>query len=141
MQVKSTTMLENELSGCADYKKFLLDNADAQRTPPLDALLQRSLRASGMRRADVLRRSGLNPVYGYQILSGKRRPGRDTLLCLCLGMRMPAEQTQKLLKMAGYAPLYVKNRRDSAVYHALCHELDAAALNQMLYELGEPVLA
>lgn len=141
MQVKTTSALEQELSACANFHQFLSENAPAQQTPALAEILQRALAACGMSRAEVIRRSGLNTIYGYQIFSGKRRPGRDSLLCLCLGLRLSAENAQKLLKITGYAPLYVKNRRDSAVYYALCRGQDAAALNQALYELGEPMLA
>lgn len=139
MQVKTTSALEQELSACANFHQFLSENAPAQQTPALAEVLQRALAACGMSRAEVIRRSGLNTIYGYQIFSGKRRPGRDSLLCL--GLHLSAEDTQKLLKLTGYAPLYVKNRRDSAVYYALRRGQDAAALNQTLYELGEPMLA
>ena len=96
--------------------------------------------ADAERRAEVLQRSGLNTIYGYQVLSGKRRPSRDVLLCLCLGLRMQPEQVQTLLKSTGYAPLYVKNRRDSAIYYALSHGQDAVTLNQMLFDLEEATL-
>lgn len=140
MQEKTTGELERELSSCATFRDFMRSNPDTDRRLELHEHLACALTASGMRRAEVLQRSGLNMIYGYQILSGKRRPSRDVLLCLCLGLRMQPEQVQTLLKSTGYAPLYVKNRRDSAIYYALRHGHDAVTLNQMLFDLEEPTL-
>ena len=140
MQEKTTGALEQELSACAAFHDFVRDHPDLDRPVELHEQLERALMASGMRRAEVLQRSGLNTIYGYQIFSGKRRPSRDVLLCLCLGLRMQPEQTQTLLKSTGYAPLYVKNRRDSAIYYALSHGQDAVTLNQMLFDLKEPTI-
>ena len=106
----------------------------------LPELLQQALDTAGLSRAEALRRSGLNTIYGYQIFAGKRRPSRDSLLCLCVGMALTAEKAQALLKRAGYAPLYVRQRRDSIIFYALQEKLPMQTLNQQLYELGEPVL-
>ena len=91
-------------------------------------------------RAELLRRSGLNAVYGYQILSGKRHPGRESLLCLCFGLGLDAEQTQKLLLHAGCAQLYIKKPRESIIYYALNAGLPLPSCNQLLYEHGEAIL-
>ena len=89
---------------------------------------------------ELLRRSGLNAVYGYQILSGKRHPGRESLLCLCFGLGLDAEQTQKLLLHAGCAQLYIKKPRESIIYYALNAGLPLPSCNQLLYEHGEAIL-
>ena len=140
MQEKTTGALEQELSSCATFRDFVRDHPDIDRPMALHEQLELALKTSGMRRAEVLQRSGLNTIYGYRVLSGKRRPSRDVLLCLCLGLRMQPEQVQTLLKSTGYAPLYVKNRRDSAIYYALSHGQDAVTLNQMLFDLEEATL-
>lgn len=140
MQEKTTGALEQELSACATFRDFVRNHPNLDQPVALHEQLELALKTSGMRRAEVLQRSGLNTIYGYQVLSGKRRPSRDVLLCLCLGLRMQPEQVQTLLKTTGYAPLYVKNRRDSAIYYALRHGQDAVTLNQMLFDLEEATL-
>ena len=82
----------------------------------------------------------LNAVYGYQILSGKRHPGRESLLCLCFGLGLDAEQTQKLLLHAGCAQLYIKKPRESIIFYALNAGLPLPSCNQLLYEHGEAIL-
>ena len=38
------------------------------------------------------------------VFSGRRRPSRDRLLCLCISMESSLEETQQLLKRVGYSP-------------------------------------
>ena len=101
-------------------------------SPDLSELLHLELEKSGLTRAELLRRSNLNPIYGYQILSGKRRPSRETLLCLCFGLGLCADETQNLLLHAGYAQLYIRNPRDSILFFALNNGLSLLACNQQL---------
>lgn len=140
MQEKPTAALEQELSACADLRTYFKSNTVGLRTHELPALLQQLMQSKGLSRAELLRRSGLNAVYGYQILSGKRHPGRESLLCLCFGLGLDAEQTQKLLLHAGFAQLYVKRPRESIIFYALNAGLSVCACSQLLYEHGEAVL-
>lgn len=141
MQAKSTSELERELTGCANLRGYLKRNESALYTPDLSDLLHLELEKSGLTRAELLRRSNLNPIYGYQILSGKRRPSRDTLLCLCFGLGLCADETQNLLLHAGYAQLYIRNPRDSILFFALNNGLSLLACNQQLDVHGEASLS
>ena len=140
MQEKTTSALERELSGCADLHEYLKENASSLRAPELPELLRRAMQKSGLSRAETLRRSNLNPIYGYQIFSGKRRPSRDCLLCLCFGLGLDADETQTLLRHAGYAQLYVRDPRDSILFYALHSGMSLIACNQQLEAHGETAL-
>ena len=141
MQAKSTSELERELTGCANLRGYLKRNESALYTPDLSELLHLELEKSGLTRAELLRRSNLNPIYGYQILSGKRRPSRDTLLCLCFGLGLCADETQNLLLPAGYAQLDIRNPRDSILVFAHNNGLSLLACNQQLDVHGEASLS
>ena len=141
MQAKSTSELERELTGCANLRGYLKRNESALYTPDLSELLHLELEKSGLTRAELLRRSNLNPIYGYQMLSGKRRPSRDTLLCLCFGLGLCADETQNLLLHAGYAQLYIRDPRDSILFFALNNGLSLLACNQQLDVHGEASLS
>ena len=141
MQAKSTSELERELTGCANLRGYLKRNESALYTPDLSELLHLELEKSGLTRAELLRRSNLNPIYGYQILSGKRRPSRDTLLCLCFGLGLCADETQNLLLHAGYAQLYIRDPRDSILFFALNNGLSLRACTQQLDVHGEASLS
>ena len=70
----------------------------------------------------------------YQIFSGTRHPERKKLLCLAVGMSLNLEETQTLLKCAGYAPLYVKMPFDSVVIYGVCKQLSVIEINEILFD-------
>lgn len=140
MQEKSTSALEQELRSCANLRGYLKANQSALRLPSLSVRLQQALAQSGLTRAQVARRSGLNNIYVYQLFSGHRHPSRDSLLCLCFGLGLDAARTQSLLHHSGYGPLYVRNPRDCIIYYALDKGMSILEANQQLDELGQPLL-
>lgn len=141
MHNKKTSDLEQELSACADLKKYLDQNTFRAESHTVSQQLVELMEQKGIARSQLITRSGLNDIYVHQILSGHRRPSRDKLLCLALGLELDAEQVQSLLKGCGYAPLYAKNRRDSIVLHGFLHTESLFHINENLYNLGEPLLA
>lgn len=118
MQQKSTGELLQELSGCADLRGYLSANADNLQPQPLEQLLEHHRKARGLSRAEVAARSSMNKIYVYQIFSGYRRPGRDSLLCLCFGLGLSVAQTQTMLLRGGFGQLYVRDKRESVIYYA-----------------------
>lgn len=94
MQEKPTAALEQELSACADLRAYLKTNTGALCAPGLPALLQQLMQSRGLSRAELLRRSGLNAVYGYQILSGKRaiRGARVCFACASAWVSTPSRR-------------------------------------------------
>lgn len=57
-------------------------------------------------KADLARRASISEVYIHQVFAGRRRPSRDRLVCICIGLQATLEETQELLKQAGghYCP-------------------------------------
>ena len=78
----------------------------------------------------------MSEVYAYQIFSGQKTPERNKLLCLAIGMSLPIDEVQTLLKCAGYAPLYVKIPFDSIVLYGICKKKSVVEINEILYEYG-----
>ena len=105
MEERSTKQLEEELKLCPDFTKYYEENRNTMKEDALAVLLQRLLDEKGLVRADVIRNSNLNEVYAYQIFSGVRVPDRKKLLCLAFGMGLTIDETQRLLKCAGYPAL------------------------------------
>ena len=140
MQERSTKELEKELSACDEISDFLAQNQEHMQESSVSEQLRYYMEKRALSRSDVIAHSGLNDIYTHQILSGKRRPSRDKLLCLCFGLKLTAEEVQDLLRNCGYAVLYAKNRRDSIILFALYKELSLLKLNEKLYEEGEALL-
>ena len=93
-------------------------------------------------RAELVRRSGLERTYAYQILNGtKAHPGRDKLLCLCIAAGLTVEETQKALQAAREAPLYARDRRDAILQFAINRGCSVTEASLLLDELGETPLS
>ena len=137
---KSTGNLEGELSEKIDLEKFLQANSGEFVNNKIHQLLSRKLKEKKIQKAELARRSSMSEVYMFQILSGRRTPSRDRMLCLCIGMGCTAEETQELLKQCSYAQLYVRFRRDAIIMYALNAHWDINRLNDLLYEKGEETL-
>ncbi|MBR3971632.1 MAG: XRE family transcriptional regulator [Ruminococcus sp.] len=131
---KDTSKIVEELGLCPDFKCFYDENKEYMIKDNLSKLLCDLLTEKGLKKSQVIRDSELSEVYAYQIFSGVRVPERNKLLCLCVGMKLNLEETQTLLKCAGYSPLYVKLPFDSIVLYGLCKGLSVPKINELLYE-------
>ena len=70
--------------------------------------------------ADIVRDSGLEKAYVYQIFDGKRKnPSRDKMIAIAFGMHLNEEETQRMLKLACHSELYPRIARDAAILFAI----------------------
>ena len=131
---KDTSEIVKELGLCPDFQTFYEENKEHMISADLAQLLDELLKQKGLKKSQVIKDSELSEVYGYQIFSGVRIPERKKLLCLAVSMHLNIEETQILLKCAGYSQLYVKIPFDSVVLYGLCKELSVVEINELLYQ-------
>lgn len=121
-----------------DIQSFLDEGNTIDRS--LTDYLAERLARQNLRRIDVVRSSGLNPTVVYDIFSGKSRPGRDHAIALSLGLNCDLRQTQRLLRLAGVAELWCKQRRDAIIIWCVSNGYDREATDHELERLGEAPL-
>lgn len=131
---KDTVSIVEELGLCYDFKTFYDEHKEYMVSDTLSEMLNRLQTEKGLRKTDIIKRSELSEVYAYQIFSGQRHPDRKKLLCLAVGLLLNLEETQTLLKCAGYAPLYVKISFDSVVMYGICKQLSVIQINEILFD-------
>lgn len=131
---KDTSEIVKELGLCPDFQTFYNENKDYMVSADLAQLLAELLESKGLKKSHVIKNAELSEVYGYQIFSGVRMPDRKKLLCLAISIGLNIDQAQKLLKCAGYAPLYVKLPVDSVVLYGLCKGMSVIEINELLYK-------
>ncbi len=137
---KSTQELLELLNSTKDIKTYL-NAQEASLTPlPLHELIEIFLDQKKISRKKCIEDANLQRNYGYQILSGMKKPSRDKTLAISLALRLTPEETSLLLRSAGYNDLYVKNQKDSVVYYALMKNLSVIETNHLLYDIGEKIL-
>lgn len=98
------------------------------------------MEAHDLRRADVVRASGLNATVVYVIFSAKGRPGRDHAIMLAFGLKCTLRETQRLLRLAGVSELWCKQRRDAIIIWCIRNGFDRIATDDELYRMGEATL-
>ncbi len=137
---KDTSKIVEELGLCSDFKTFYHENNDYMMQESLSDLLAQLMEKKGLKKTKVIKASELSEVYAYQIFSGLRVPERKKLLSLAVGMELNIEETQKLLRCAGFAPLYVKLPFDSIILYGLCKGLSVVEINDLLFEYEQETL-
>ena len=90
-----------------------------------------------MDRGELIRNSGLERSYFYQVMKGTRSSGRDKVLRLCLAAGLNLRQTTRALELSGNAALYARNRRDIILTVAVNQMADVDDTNLLLFRYGE----
>ena len=140
MKRKETDDLQQELMKTADLDRFLADNRDQFLCCSVSEALLELFEKRDMTKASLAKRSGMSEVYLHQLFSARRNPTRGKLLCICFGLNATVEETQDLLKICGFAPLYVKDQREAILLHCLHRNLSLPEANEALLSRGfEPL--
>ncbi len=138
--MKSTDDLVNEIKKSSNILDFLAENHEEMQLNGLTKYLEEWLREKNLSKADVVRRSNLNRAYVYQIFLGRKYPSRDKVIALAFGLGLTADETQKLLKQAGYRELYPRDPRDALLLYGVGHGMTILEANQLLYDNNIDVL-
>ena len=85
---------------------------------------------------NLIRSSGLERSYYYQVMKGTRRPGRDKVRRLCLAAGLNLKETTRALELSGNAVLYPRSRRDIILTVAVNQMADVDDTNLLLFKYG-----
>jgi len=88
----------------------------------------------------IINRADIESSYGHQIFKGSRMPSRDKVIQLAFGFGFGLEETQTLLQVAQYSPLYPKIKRDAVLIFCLGHKRGMIETQALLHELGLKLL-
>lgn len=137
---KSTEQLLNELSKAEDVFEFAKENQMELESYSLTGLLEDLLVKYGKQKKDVIKDSGLDTTYGYQIFDGRKNPRRDKLLQLAFGFPLTVDEANRVFRAAGVSDLYVRCKRDTICMYCLQQKMTVDECNALLYQAGEDTL-
>ena len=133
-----------------ELKKFrdkfeLIENDEFRKEESFDKIgigeyLSQLLDTHNLQPKDIIINLNMDRSYTYQILSGRRNPTRNFLLRIAIFLKLPLDETQRMLSIAQRAQLYPRNRFDAAIIFALEHEMTLEETNALLEEIGEELL-
>lgn len=138
-QDKTTDELMNEIKS-KRLDRYLEANSSEFTEITLHEYICNIIKEKGLQKSKVVARSGLNRIYAYQIFAGKRMPSRDKLLAVGFGLQLDLDGMDKLLRQAGYSPLYARNKRDSVIIYAVINKKSIFAVNEMLFDNNFEIL-
>lgn len=140
MLKKPTDDLMNELLKANNIKDYLKENSKYMVSDEIATYLNNIIAKNGLVKSEVIKKTEFSEVMGYQIFSGTRQPSRDSLICICNAMELSLDETQSLLKIAGFSALYPKIKRDSIIILGFNEGKPVNKINEALYESGEKTL-
>lgn len=82
----------------------------------------------------------LSRSFAYQICSGERQPSRDIIFRIAVAMRLNADETQQLLRLAHHGTLYPRDKRDAVIIYALSQGLDLYETDELLAKMEQQTL-
>ncbi len=133
---RTTAQLLEILKNQKNYDDYVKENEENFVTGKPCDLLKSEIEKRGFSKAEVIRNSGIERHYAYQILSGVKKPSREKIIMFCFGMGMNFEETQHFLLECSASALYAKNKRDNVTIFAIENQLSIIELNDLLYELN-----
>ena len=140
MEPKSTEDLNRELMKSNSIDSYIKDNQALFLDTGVAEALKSLCEKHPVSKNALARRAGMSEVYLHQVLSGRRNPSRDRLLCLCVVLEAGLDQTQTLLRQAGFAQLDPKIKRDAVVIHGILHHTPLEIINDKLFDENEKTL-
>lgn len=137
---KKTDELDFELKNTHDLDSFLTDNALEFDDKNFYKLLAVFMEESGKSKSAIAVESCISEPFIYNLSKAEKRPARDTVIKLSFGLGLSLESAERLLKLAGYSGLYVRNKRDSILKFALENGLSLFEADSLLVKYGYSIV-
>ena len=140
MEHITTSELLKTLNSCNNIDSYFKENSQYILDTNISQYLYNVFAEKCLIKSRVFKKAEIDEIFGYKIFSGKKNPSRNTLIAICIGAGFTLNETQTALKIAGYATLYPKNKRDCIIIFGINHQKTVCDINEELYDLGENTL-
>ncbi len=129
-----TELLKRRYAEDDDLDKFLRENINYFNEDKLYVVLINILDKAGYRIKDVINNTYIDSSYIYQIFRGDREPSRNKLIQILIFFKLPVFEVNRILKIAGRSPLYIKNIRDVIIMHGIEKEMSLDQIEELLID-------
>lgn len=144
MDEKTTSELLNILNN-VKREEELTDYIDQIEEHPIASSFLEYYQAlpevKALKSTELIRLSGIERGYYYQIMRGDRNPGRNNALRLCIAAGLSLEKVQRALEITSLGILYSKNRRDAILIFCINKGLSVLDTDELLDRFGEATLS
>ena len=126
-----TDELLTELKNTDDIKSFLDSHSNEFISETVSSYLNFMVSKLNLSIAEIAQASGVGG-YTYKIFSGERKPSRDIAIAIALGMSLSIEETQLFLRIAKFAILDSRDKRDSIIIYGFANHMSIPEIDDML---------
>lgn len=137
---KPTDEMIDKLLKSNNIEQYIKENQEYFVDLTISRFLSEYIKSKNFTKSRVIKDAEISEIFGFQVLSGARNPSRNTLLSLCIAMKMSLDEVQSSLKIAGFAPLYPKHKRDSIIIMGISKSDTVCTINNTLYDNDEDTL-
>ncbi len=141
--MKETSDLMSRLNNISNDKALndFIKDVDGNYPLTFSEYIKKIMIDRGLYKIDISKLSLIDRSYTSQIIEGTKKPGRDKVLAIAIGLKLSIDETQKALKLAGLNELYPKSKRDSIIIFAINQKMNVMDTNAELARYGEAELA
>lgn len=134
---KKTSLIEDELNKASDIDTFLNQNFNSLDHPSLAAFINNYLIEHNIETNEFVKKAtyaGFVRQYVYEIINPdkKIKCSQDKLVGIALILGMTLDEANHMMQYAGINTLYVKNKRDTLLIHAINNKLSVPDTNDLL---------
>ncbi len=129
----STDKLENKIKN-KEVSTKVIENNIISKTPT--QIIEDYRTVKEISKNEIIEYCDFDKKNAYKYLNGDRKIKRDMFLKILISMDLKESEIQNSLKYAGYAQLYVRNKRDVVIYKSIVDGLNIDQINKKLKEKG-----
>mgnify|MGYP001041219213 FL=1 len=138
---KSTEDLLEELQNeNCKIDEYLKGNGESFVYDKIKDFWEAAIEKSGYSKSNIINKSDFSYCYFYDVINGRKIPGRDKIIRLILTMHLSVDECQEALRISGRSALYPRIRRDAIILFAISNGLSIYQLSELLADAGEEQL-
>lgn len=138
---KSTDDLLDELKNKdCNIDNYLSKNPDSFVFDNINEFWENAISRSGLSKSNIINKSDFSYCYFYDVINGRKIPGKDKIIRLILTMHLSIDDCQEALRLSGRSALYPRIKRDSIILYAISNSLTVYEASELLISHGEEAL-
>lgn len=119
---------------------FINENSESFVSDDINEFWEDSIKKSRLSKSNIINRADFSYCYFYDVINGRKIPGRDKIIRLILAMGLTVDDCQNALRISGRSALYPKVKRDSIIIYAFNNNMSIYNLMELLAAAGEEIL-
>lgn len=138
---KSTEDLLEELQNeNCKIDEYLKGNGESFVYDKIKDFWEAAIEKSGYSKSNIINKSDFSYCYFYDVINGRKIPGRDKIIRLILTIHLSVDECQEALRISGRSALYPRIRRDAIILFAISNGYSIYQLSELLADAGEEPL-